>query len=324
MLGGSAIKTFEQQGYDHSFVETASYLLEGDINFANLETPITSGGEEYPNKQFTFRMSPKAVPSLVKVGFNLLSLANNHMMDFGPEGLADTLSILHKHGVHFAGAGRNLHEARTPGIVEVKGQKVALLAYSVTLPVGFYAGPMRPGTAFAYQEHLDADIPRIRKLCDFLIVSFHWGKELATFPEDYQVNLAHKVIDLGADLVLGHHPHVIQGIEVYKGRPVLYSLGNFAFSSYSHKVRNGMMARLTVLGNTIKEIEIIPLNVYNPDVDVQPKILTGQGAETVILKLAEASLPFGTLIGFEEDRGWVDLQKKGREDKKSALHSHSN
>jgi poly-gamma-glutamate capsule biosynthesis protein CapA/YwtB (metallophosphatase superfamily) len=307
MLGASALKTFEDRGYDYAFDETRSLLREGDINFGNLETPITDDGEASPNKQFTFRMSSKAVESLSRVGFNLFSLANNHIMDFGIRGLSDTLGILNRHGINFSGAGENVLVARAPAIVTIRGKKIGLLAYSMTLPTDFYAGIDRPGTAFAYQEYLRVDIPRVRKQCDFLIVSFHWGKELAPFPEKYQIDIAHEVVDLGADLVLGHHPHVFQGIEIYQDHLIFYSLGNFAFSSYSDKVRYGMMARMTLLKGRISQVEIVPLNVYNREVDVQPRILTGVEAEVVIDELTDASWPFGTAIGFEDDRGWIDL-----------------
>jgi poly-gamma-glutamate capsule biosynthesis protein CapA/YwtB (metallophosphatase superfamily) len=307
MLGASALKTFEDRGYDYAFDNTALLLREGDINFGNLETPITDDGTAYPNKQFTFRMNSKAVESLSRVGFNLFSLANNHIMDFGIRGLTDTLAVLHRHGIGFSGAGENVFKARAPAMVTIRGKKIGLLAYSVTLPTAFYAGIERPGTAFAYREYLRVDIPRVKKQCDFLIVSFHWGKELAPFPEDYQIDLAHEVINLGGDLVLGHHPHVLQGIEIYQGHLIFYSLGNFAFSSYSDKVRHGMMARMTLSRGRISQVEIVPLNVYNREVDVQPRILAGEEAEVVIDELTDDSWPFGTVIGFEADRGWIDF-----------------
>jgi len=308
MLGGSAMGTFEKSGYDYPFDETAPYFRAGDVNFANLETPVTREGEPIAGKQFTFRMSPDAVPSLAKVGFNLLSLANNHIMDYGEKGLAQTLSILRAYHVGFSGAGPNEAQARLPAVIRVKGKKIALLAYSAVLPASFYAGKDRAGTAFAFEESLRSDIPLARKESDFLIVSFHWGRELQSFPEEYQIRLAHRAIDLGADLIVGHHPHVLQGIEVYQGRPIFYSLGNFAFSSYSPSVHSSILAELTLIGNRIEQIELIALNVYNPVVDVRPRVLSGEDAEAVIDEVTEASWPFGTSIGWEADRGWVILR----------------
>lgn len=308
MLGGSALETFQKEGYGHPFNEqTLSLLREGDVNFANLEGPITDGGTPFPDKTFTFRMEPAAAEGLHRAGFNLVSLANNHIMDFGPEGLRDTLRHLQAQGIHFAGAGFDARMARTPARITLKGKRIALLAYSLTFPKAFYATEQNPGSAFAYQEFLREDIPRIREGSDFLIVSFHWGKELARFPEEYQIKVARQAIDLGADAIFGHHPHVLQGIEIYRGRPIFYSLGNFAFSSYSQKVRTGMMARIHLVDDRVRRIELFPFNVFNPEVNVRPQSLSGPKGRAAIAELSEASEPFGTAIGYETDRGWIDL-----------------
>jgi poly-gamma-glutamate synthesis protein (capsule biosynthesis protein) len=311
MLAGSAEPTFLSRGYDHPFIAARGLLQEADLNIANLEGPITDGGALAAGKQYTFRMRPEAAETIRRAGFGLVSLANNHILDYGAEGLSDTLAHLGSQGVGFAGAGMSLAEARRPARITVKGVRIAFLAYSLTWPESFYASEATPGTAFGRMEYLEEDIPAAAREADLVIVSFHWGQELSPDPKPYQVHLAHRSVQLGADLVFGHHPHVLQGIEIYRGVPILYSLGNFAFGSYSANVRDGMIARLILKTGSkpaAGRIEIIPLNVFNPEVDVQPRPLSGESARRVIGDLSERSAPFGTAIVMEGDRGAISLQ----------------
>ncbi len=213
-LAGSASRLLPFAGYDYAFWGTRELLREGDINIANLEAPIGSGGAA-ADKRFTFLMPPQAYPFLKAEGFNIFHLANNHILDFGPEMLRQTMEILRSGGSHFAGAGENLAAARRPAILNVKGLRVGYLGYSLTFPQEFYATQSGPGTAFGHEEHVRQDVAALRSAVDLVMVAFQWGAEGMKKPKLYQQELAHAAIDAGADLILGHHPQVVQSAEFY-------------------------------------------------------------------------------------------------------------
>ncbi|ABB33734.1 Capsule synthesis protein, CapA [Geobacter metallireducens RCH3] len=295
MLAGSATPTLSRSGYDYPFAKTAQELRRGDIAMGNLEAPLTERGTEYRDKTYRFRTNPIAAAALKRAGFSVLTLANNHMMDYGNEGLQDTLATLSRHGIAHTGAGASLAEARREAVVSVRGKRIAFLAYSLTFPSEFYAGPNRPGTAPGYAPHVREDIRRAKAEADYVVVSFHWGAERAEFPKQYQTETARLAIDAGADAIIGHHPHVLQGIEFYRGKPILYSLGNFAFGSRSTAADRSVMARLT-LSDEETSVELVPLNVLHRETRYQPGILAGRKGAEVIERLNRLSQPFGTVI----------------------------
>ena len=284
MLAGQGSRTLTARGFDHAFAGTASELRKGDILVGNLEAPITTGGTEFSGKKFRFKTRPEAADALSRAGFTVLTLANNHIMDFGAEGLAGTLSNLDRAKIQHTGAGTTLDEARREALVTVKGKRVAFLAYSLTYPAEFFAGVRHPGTAQGVAALVYDDIVRARKTSDYVVVSFHWGAELAGMPKPYQQKAAHAAIDAGADLVLGHHPHVLQGIEQYRGKTILYSLGNFAFGSMSRSADRSMIARIS-LGGAEQTVEVVPINVFNSEVRFRPTVLTGKRGDEVIDRL---------------------------------------
>ena len=295
MLAGQAAPTVASRGFDHPFGGTAAELRKGDIVVGNLEAPLTGGGAEFAGKRFRFRVRPEAAAALRRTGFDVLTLANNHIMDFGSQGLADTLTSLGRAGLGHTGAGATLAEARRPALVEAKGRRVAFLAYSLTYPEEFYAGTGRPGTAQGIAARVAEDIARARHTAEHVVVSFHWGAELAGMPKPYQQRAARAAIDAGADLVLGHHPHVLQGIERYRGRTIIYSLGNFAFGSMSRHADRSMIARVTLDGSG-QTVEIVPINVLNSEVRFRPTVLTGRRGDEVIARLNRLSEPFNTRL----------------------------
>lgn len=305
MLAGSGAPLFRRTGYDYPFAAISATLRQGDLNIGNLESPIARVGEEYAGKKFRFRADPAAAAALQRAGFSHLSLANNHILDFGPGGLRETMATLDGLGISHAGAGPDLGSARQESIVTVRGVRIALLAYSLTYPAEFYAGGDRAGTAPGYENYYRADIARARKSSDYVVVSFHWGAECAEFPKDYQRVTAHRAIDAGADVILGHHPHVLQGIEYYKSGVIFYSLGNFAFASRSGKADRSMIARIT-LDNGISAVEVIPLNVLYSEVRFQPRLLTGSRGWAVVERLQRLSAEMGTVIKGSDDRYRVE------------------
>lgn len=301
MLAGSGTGTFTRKGYDYPFTATRLELKVADINIGNLEAPITRHGLEFTGKKFRFKASPNAAASLKRAGFSILTLANNHMMDFGAYGLDETLRHLDRENIHHAGAGVNLASARKPALVTVRDKKIAFLAYSLTLPEEFYAQADRAGTAPGFAPLYVEDIMKAKAFADYVVVSFHWGAEKSVTPKPYQILAAHRSIDAGADLVIGHHPHVLQGIELYKKGVIFYSLGNFAFGCLSSGSDTSVIARI-ILDNGIREVELIPLNVLNAKVRFQPQVLQGRRGLDVIRHLNVLSRPLGAEIGTDGKR----------------------
>ncbi len=297
MLGGTAAPEMRQYGYDYPFEQTRDILRQAQIVFGNLEGPLTGGGAPYQGKQYVFRSPPdKVAPALARAGFNVVSLANNHTLDYGPEGLEDTRAALDKAGIRHAGAGRNATEARQPVYMVAGGTTVAFLAYSLTLPEEFWAGADKPGTAFGHEKHVRADVAAARATADIVVVSFHWGQEGKTELRDYQTQLGRAAIEAGAAAVLGHHPHILQGVERYKDGVILYSLGNFAFGSYSNTAKRSAIALLTFRNGQWHELRMIPLNVRNAEVVFQPRPLTGSDADEVVGLLQQLSQSLGTTL----------------------------
>lgn len=299
MLAGPWAPLLRQKGYGDPFLGVRKELASSDIGLANLESPVAMNGHEFTGKKFRFRAEPALAKALRASGFNLVTLANNHSMDFGGEALAETLNNLGSNGIAWIGAGENLSEARKIALYTIKGKKIAFLGYSLTQPVDFFAGASRPGTAPGYEKFVTADVASARRQADYVIVSFHWGKEASETVQAYQRAAAHKAIEAGADVIIGHHPHVLQGFERYRNGIIFYSLGNFAFASKSPTADVSAMIRLR-LADTHREAEILPLDVRYRRVGFQPQLLSGTRGAAVIDTLNRLSKPFNTEIQTRE------------------------
>jgi poly-gamma-glutamate synthesis protein (capsule biosynthesis protein) len=273
MLAGRLAPVIAQKGADYPFRELAPLLRQGDLAMGNLEAPFSRRGREFTGKRFRFRASPMAATGLKGAGFSLLTLANNHIMDFGAAALEDTLATMERQGIAVAGAGPNLTAARRPHLEVIRGRRLAFLAYSLTQPTEFFATPNGPGTAPAIPRLFEADIRAARTMADHVIVSFHWGQEGAPRPTPIQQAYARRAIDAGADAVIGHHPHVLQGMEYYGRGVILYSLGNLVFGSRGRTADLGAIARIT-LGEGVPAVELIPVNLRFAEVGFQPRPLT--------------------------------------------------
>lgn len=307
MLGGRTEPFLNQYGPDYPFREVMPFLKRGDIVVGNLESPISVRGTAVENKKFTLRAGPIAARAVKNAGIRVVTLANNHMMDFGPLALQDTLAALTENDILFTGAGMDLSDARSPAIVKIKGRTLAFLAYSLTFPLEFFASPGRPGTAPGYADFVKADIEKVRPSADLVIVSFHWGAELMISAKDYQIELGRRAVDWGADLVLGHHPHVLQDVELYHGRLIAYSLGNFVFGSESNRTNWSMILLATFQGNTLVNVEAVPIDVNNYRVKYQPRVLRGQAARDVLDGINSVSVRFNTAFEIQDDRGMISI-----------------
>lgn len=228
------------------FEEFATIFAEADYAVGNLECVVATVGTAV-EKPFTFRAHPRVLPVLKK-HFDLLSLANNHTGDFGHAAFVQQLKLLKDHKIPFVGGGQDCREARIPHLVEIKGVRIAVLAYNDFKPRTFEAGPDWPGVAWAVDEQVIADVraARNRHKADIVIPYMHWGWE-GEGANDRQRKLARRMIDNGATLVVGAHPHVTQGAEYYNGKLIVYSLGNFLFDGFKTPETNtGWVLRLSV------------------------------------------------------------------------------
>ena len=237
---GDAIK----QGRD-PFGPFATIFKAADASIGNLECVVSTKGTPIEEKPFTFRADPLVLPTVAR-HFGVVGLANNHTGDFGHEAFVEQLDLLDRHRIAHFGGGRNSAAARAPHLLEVKGLRIALLGYNDFHPREFEAGPNWPGVAWSVDEQVLADITAARALhkADLVIPFMHWGQEHE--PEDArQRKLARRMIDAGADVVVGGHPHVTQGAEYYKGKLIMYSLGNFVFNGFNEgPARIGWVLRL--------------------------------------------------------------------------------
>jgi len=206
-----------------------------DVMMANLENPVTSSTDSV-DKDFVFRMQPRYLPIIKRAGISVVNCANNHTGDFGREGIIETVRDLDTAGILHTGAGNTLAEARKPVILRIHGKTIGILGYGGN---GIhYAGEHCAGTVPGEKAIMVGDIRSLRKNVDLVVVNIHWGEECAEMPNDRQIQLGHALIDAGADLIIGHHPHVPQGIERYKNGVIAYSLGNFVFGGNGHDINS--------------------------------------------------------------------------------------
>lgn len=192
----------------------------------------------------------------------MVTLANNHILDFGLDALRDTVDILKDRKIGFVGAGEDVDEASKPQYITKNGCTVALVASSHVIPfVTWTAGVKKPGVATTYDPtRLLSEIEKARNNADIVVVYVHWGEEMAAMPVSYQKNLARMYIDKGADLVIGSHPHILQGLEYYKDKLICYSLGNFIFTNQQ---KDTAILTVDVIDKRITRIKLVPCEINN-------------------------------------------------------------
>lgn len=274
-------------------IESVDYFM------ANEEFPFSIGGKQAENKQFTFRVHPDNISLFHEMGIDLVTLANNHTLDYGTEALMDTIRTLDDAGIRHVGAGSDLNSAAESVTVSIKGKKIAFIGASRVIPVPEWtATDINAGVFTAYDDaELLARIKAAKKQADFVVVYVHWGEERKEYPNEIQKTLAHNIVDAGADLVIGAHPHVLQGIEYYNGVPIAYSLGNFVFGS--------SIPSTAFLKVTVEEVES-----SEPDETVMPE--STESAGNNITETGEASVSEGA-----ETADTTDGQDENSSEKKT-------
>lgn len=253
-----SVDKYSQGNWKFPFLKITDYLNEADILFGNLEGPISDKGVKV-GSIYSFCNDPKAIKGLTYAGFDILSVANNHIFDYGREAMEDTFLRLKEGGIDYLGGGFDEVEAYSPLIKEINDTKIAFLAYTNLGTEYWSARGNRSGIAWL-DEKIPDDIKKAREQTDIAIVSFHFGEEYWSFPTPEQKYLARLAIDSGADLVIGHHSHVIQEIENYKQGYIAYSLGNFIFDQgFSEETMEGLLLKVIIEKDRIKKV--IPIKI---------------------------------------------------------------
>lgn len=313
-----AVGDISFSGIDHIILKNPEYPWAGTKEIlqtattlmGNQEIPFSSRGSIYTKKKWILRANPGTVQSLTLAGFDIVTLANNHILDYGPIAMQDTLNTLDSAKIARAGAGINLEEARRPAFITTPdGTKLAFLSYSLVYPEIFWASKTRPGTPYGDPAYFVPDIQKAKTMADYVIVSFHWSDELQYYPSDYQKSYGRKCIDAGASVVIGHHPHVLQGLEVYKKGLIAYSLGNFVFGSRSTRLKDSMILGIEYDMDGLIQAKLYPVNVNNLEVEFQTKLRHGADAERVLQDLRTYSKQFRTVIQSQGDVGIIKLRE---------------
>jgi len=312
MLGGRAKKLLAQQGPDYPFAAVLPILRRSPIVLGNLEGPLARKARRQlgRNRNFSYRVKPERAVSLTRAGINVVTLANNHLVDCGRAGVLETLEALAHAGVAPLGAAVNQKAAHRPVIREAGRWRIGLLAYYWNLRCAATAN--LPGCATGVFGELEADIRALRDQVDRVVVTFHWSLPYKPEPSPRAVAKARFAVDCGADAVVGHHPHIIQRFEIYRSCPIFYSIGNFAFGSGNSRAE-GLLVGFR-FEDSSTAVEVHPLYVKNrdPRVNFQPKVLRGEHAGRILCRLATISGSSGEFLEIEQGRGKLNLPYTSR------------
>ena len=256
-----------EKGADYLWRQINPLLKTADISFLNLETSVSDRGRKVKERLF-FRTSPQNMMGLVNSGVDLVSVANNHTYDYGPIAFEDTLNFLTDNKILYAGGGRDLNAALEPKYINKKGMKIGFIAFNQIFNNTWGAADNKSGQ-LGYDDYTrNAIFKAIREAaaeCDQLIVMAHWGVERANLPKEETKLLARALIDAGADLIVGSHPHVLQGVEVYKNKPIYYSVGNSIFTNKDEHTSGGAIFELKLNQEGIISAKFYPTYIEKKD-----------------------------------------------------------
>ncbi len=319
---------------DHPFPQVVRYLSQDGLTVANLEMPLSTRGVPMP-KWSNLSSHPDVIEDIRRFGIDAVSLANNHMFDYGPDALFDTLEACDRAGLLRCGAGKDIEEALAPATLDANGTPVCVLGVATTLPIGSDARQNRPGIApvhVAQSFHIDPNLlaeqpgmlPKNRTVADagdqeavcdqiralkrdgtFVIVMMHWGvpehwlSPYTGLLAEYQQPLGHALIDAGADVICGHHSHTLHPIELYRGRPIFYSLGNFLFERPRAFMEPASFV-VEIVPGPQPEITLKPVKL---DAAGFPYLLGDDDARKVVERLDLLSRPFGTAVSYQRGSG---------------------
>ena len=265
-------RIYVKNDFKFPFLKVANFLRGADLTVGNLESPISLKGENMGSK-YSFRAEPKTIEGLKFAGFDILSLANNHIWDYGEEAMSDTIYLLNMNGINTVGAGRDEREANRTVVKEIRGEKIAFLSFTNLYPESLEAKGERGGISDFDLNKIKEDIKKMKDSgeAEVVIVSLHFGEEYKKDPSDSKKEIARAVVEAGADLVVGHHPHVAQNLEKNNGVWIAYSLGNFVFDQdFSEETMKGKMFEAIIKNGQVISVRDIPIKINE---DFQPELV---------------------------------------------------
>lgn len=306
MLGRRVGRLLDDNGWESAYRGFSNVFSRADVLFGNLECSLSERGQKLLGKGIWLRASPRKAELLKEAGFSILSLANNHILDYGDEALSDTVAFLEEAGIGHVGAGKDIEAARKPEIFKKGDASIGFLAYnefsyyfwSYQERRKFVAEEDVPGTAPMDLSPLIEDVKKLKSRVDLVVVSLHWGIEESNMETQEQRRVAHALIDAGADIIIGHHPHVLQGLEIYKGRPIFYSLGNYIFDQNDENNKQGMVAEIEIIRGNLKSLSLHPLYVKDKSEPIVPE---GEKLREIMDKISLLSKDMGTVLEEKEE-----------------------
>jgi len=281
----------DNYGPYYPFTGTEKIFRNFDFFGVNLECPVSDIGLPLQNKSFYFRAPLYTVKGLNFAGIDFVSLANNHILDFGDEAFFKTIEILSNNMIKWAGAGKSAKEANSYALFEIKGIKFAILSYNLVGPEIYFASSNKLGTATCDEKSMRSSISNAKLVSDHVIIFFHWGNEYSFSPAKEQIFFGHAAIDAGASAVIGCHSHVVQPVEIYKDSVIVYSMGNYVFGSFGRPPDKtadaGLIVELDFDKEKLKEVILYPINVFNYEVKFNPVPLPNDKAENLLKRITD-------------------------------------
>jgi poly-gamma-glutamate capsule biosynthesis protein CapA/YwtB (metallophosphatase superfamily) len=315
MLGDAGSRTIASKGFDYPFERVAPLMKDADFAIVNAEAPITRHKKVISRfKSYIYKSRPRVLAAFMEAGIDGVTIANNHVFDYCREGYEDFLRRMDRAELNYFGGGRNEAQARRAMVLDFGSVRVAFLNYMDNY--GYYnilfkvfADEDRSGIAMLTEHNLTADIAAAHEEADLVVVIIHAGKNYKPITR-IQERYARYAIDAGADVVIGHHPHIFQAVELYRGKPILYSLGNFVFNTPGRDwFRYGMVARLLIENKKIDRIELLPIITQNRIVKFRPRPATGRKLTKFFKKLIPASAKRGAKIERHGNIGVLKLSE---------------
>ena len=289
-VGFGAYSRFKTEAAGFPFERVERLLRDRDVVFGNLECTISrAGGREGVHSSVQMRGEPGNLQGLVDAGFDVLNVANNHSMQHGKKAFLETLELLGRQGISCCGVGDDDQWEATPAIISRKGLTVGFLGYSLRPRQYFDHAPLY---AEGLAEGIERDVRRVRGEADVVVVSLHWGDEFIRRPSPEEIALARGVIDAGADLIIGHHPHVLRGIEHYKSGCIVYSLGNFVCDMvWDRALRETAILSCKISREGVHDVELLPMRIND---DYQPEPMLVAEGEALLAEIEKLSRGFGS------------------------------